>query len=77
MLYFIATIEITVEDLVRLFRDNMWKLHELLESVISDRKPQFVTELMKELNEILGIEIKLSTAIYSQTDRENKSRCQS
>ena len=68
MLYFIATTEITAEDLVRLSRDNMWKLHELLESVISDREPQFVTELMKKLNEILGIETKLSTAFYSQTD---------
>ena len=68
MLYFIATTEITAEDLVRLSKNNMWKLHELLESVISDREPQFVTELMKKLNKILGIETKLSTAFYSQTD---------
>ena len=37
--YFVATIEETlVEKLARLFRDNMQKLHRLLESVISDRK---------------------------------------
>ena len=40
MLYFIATTEkITVEELVRLFRDNMWKLYGLLENIISDRGP--------------------------------------
>ena len=40
MSYFVATTEkITVEELARLFRDNMWKLHGLLESVISDRGP--------------------------------------
>ncbi len=36
--HFMAIIEGTsVEGLVRLFRDNIWKLHGLLESVVSDR----------------------------------------
>jgi len=40
ILHFVAMIEkITVEELVWLFRDNIWKLHELPESVISDREP--------------------------------------
>ena len=40
MLHFIMKIEkITVGKLARLFRDNIWKLYGLLESVISDRKP--------------------------------------
>ena len=38
----------------------MWKLHGLLESVISDKKFQFVAGLIKKLNKILGIETKLS-----------------
>jgi len=38
MTHFMATTEETlVEGLARLFRDNVWKLHRLLESVISDR----------------------------------------
>ena len=57
MIHFVATIERTpVERLVRLFRDNMWKLHGLLESVILDRRPQFAVELTKELNKMLGIQ---------------------
>ena len=37
--YFIATTEkIMAEELARLFRNNVWKLHGLLESVISDRE---------------------------------------
>jgi len=68
MLHFIATIEkIIVEGLVRLSK-NIWKLHGLLESVILDRGPQFATELIKELNEILEIETKLSITFHSQTD---------
>jgi len=40
MIYFVATMEGTlVEGLVRLFRDNVWKLHGLPESVVSDRGP--------------------------------------
>ena len=40
MTHFIATTEgMTAERLVRLFRDNVWKLHGLLESVVSDRRP--------------------------------------
>jgi len=69
MTHFIVTTEgMTAEGLVRLFRDNIWKLHSLPESVISDREPQFVAELMKELNKILGIETRLSTAFHPQTD---------
>jgi len=68
MLHFIATMEkIIVEGLVRLSK-NIWKLHGLLESVILDRGPQFATELIKELNEILEIETKLSITFHSQTD---------
>jgi len=73
MSHFVATTEkTTAEGLVRLFRDNMWKLHRLLESVISDRGPQFVVELTKKLNKILGIETKLSTAYHPQTDGQTE-----
>ena len=69
MLYFVAMTEkITAEELAKLFRDNVWKLHKLPESVILDRRPQFAAELMKELNEMLEIEIKLSIAFHPQTD---------
>ena len=70
MTYFVATMdEILAEELVQLFRDNVWKLYGLSESVVLDRSLQFVVELTK-LNRILGIETKLSTAFYSQTDSQ-------
>ena len=73
MVYFVATInEILVEDLARLFRNNVQKLHKLLKSVINDRGPQFVVELTKELNKILEIEIRLSTVFYLQMDRQTE-----
>jgi len=73
MVYFIPTTEKTlVEGLARLFRDNVWKLYGLLESIISDRGPQFVARLMRELNGILGIESKLLTAFHPQTDGQTE-----
>ena len=69
MVHFIPTTEKTsAEGLAWLFRDNVWKLYDLPESIISDRGPQFVAGLMQELNKMLGIKSKLSTAFYPQTD---------
>jgi len=73
MSHFVAITEkTTVEGLVKLFRDNMWKLHGLPESVISDRGPQFAAGMTKELNKMLGIETKLSMAYHPETDRQTE-----
>ena len=73
MIHFVATTEGTlVEGLARLFRDNMWKLYGLLESVVSDRGPHFAAELMKKLNRMLEIETKLSIAFHPQTDGQTE-----
>jgi len=73
IVHFIPTMEKTLaEVLARLFRDNIWKLHGLPESIISDRGPQFVAGIMWELNKILGIESKLLTAFYPQIDRQTE-----
>jgi len=56
MVHFIATMEKTLaEGLAKLFRDHVWKLHGLPESIISDRGVQFAVGMMKELNQLLGI----------------------
>ena len=73
MTHFVAmTEETSVEGLARLFRDNVWKLYRLPESVILDRKLQFAVELMKKLNKMLGIETKLLTLFYLQTNSQMK-----
>jgi len=65
LLHFVMITEkITAEDLAKLFRNNMWKLHRLPESIISDRGLQFVARLMKKLNKMLEIEMKLSMAFH-------------
>ena len=73
MTHFVATTEGTMaEGLARLFQDNVWKLHRLLESIVSDRGPQFVAELTKELNRMLEIRTKLSIVFHSQMDGQTE-----
>jgi len=69
MTHFVTTTEGTsAEDLARLFRNNVWRLHGLSESIVLSRGLQITAELTRELNKMLGIETKLSTAFYPQTD---------
>ena len=73
IIHFVATMEGTlVEGLARLFRNNVWKLHGLPESMVLDRGFQFAVELTKELNRMLGIKTKLSTAFHPQTDGQTE-----
>ena len=73
MVHFVPTTEkTTAEGLARLFRDNVWRLPGLPKSIISDRGPQFVAGLMRELNEMLGIKTKLLTAFHPQTDGQTE-----
>ena len=70
MTHFVATLEGTsVERLAWLFRDNVWKLHGLPESIVSERELQFAAEMTKKLNKMLGIETRLSTSFHPQTGR--------
>jgi len=73
MVHFVPTTEKTLaEGLARFFKDNVWKLHGLPESIISDRGLQFVVGIMQELNRMLGIESKLSTVFHPQTDGQTE-----
>ena len=65
MAHFVPTMKKTLmEGVARLFQDNVWKLHSLPESIIIDRGVQFAVGMMKELNQILGIDTRLSTVYY-------------
>ena len=68
----VITEKTTAEELARMFRDNMWKSHGLLKSMILDRGPQFVAGLTRKLNKMLGIETKLSTAYHPETDSQTE-----
>jgi len=73
MAHFIPmTDKTSAEELAKMFRDHVWKLHGFPKSIISDRGAQFAANLMRELNQILGIETRLSTAFHPQTNGQTE-----
>jgi len=48
--HFVETVTtVTTAGAANLYLRNVWKLHGLLQKVMSDRGPQFITAFMKEL----------------------------
>ena len=45
-------------------------MYKLPESIVLDRGLQFAVKMTKKLNSMLGIETKLSTSFYLQTDKQ-------
>ena len=44
----------------------------MLKSIVSDRRPQFAVEMIRELNSMWEIKMKLSTVFHSQTDGQTE-----
>ena len=60
------------ETTAKMIVQNVWRMHRLPSSVVSDRGPQFVSTMWKALCKILQINTKFSTAFYPKTDGQNE-----
>ena len=60
------------DEVARLYLNNVWKLHGLPRTVISDRGPQFVGRFWEHLTHRLGIQSLLSTAFHPETDGQTE-----
>ena len=67
-----CTKETGSEDLAWLYLKEVFRLHGLPLSIISDRGPQFISEFWKALMKRLKIDVKLSTAFHPQTDGKSE-----
>jgi hypothetical protein len=56
----------------RLFLQNVWKLHGLPHSIMSNHGPQFVVEFTQELYRLLSITLLATTAYHPQTDGQTE-----
>jgi hypothetical protein len=64
--------ETSAEETAKLLINHVWKLHELSNTIISNRDPQFVSLVWKTVCEALKIDVKLSTAFHSETDDQSE-----
>ena len=55
-----------------LYLQNVWKLHGLPWSVVSDQGPQFIAEFTREVYRMLGIKLAASTAYHPQSDGQTE-----
>jgi len=60
------------EATAKLLYRNIWRLHGLPDSIVSDRGPQFASFVWNELCKILGVKARLSTAYHPQTDGQSE-----
>ena len=58
----------TAEQLADLYARNIFRLHSLHKTMVSDRGTQFITKFWKGLRKILKIEALVSTPYYPKTD---------
>jgi hypothetical protein len=59
-----CTKTITAEETSKLYMDNVWRRTGLPRQVISDRGPQFVSKVMQEVWNKLGVKSTMSTAFH-------------
>ena len=62
----------TALDTAKLYLFHVWKDHGLPCTIVSDRGPQFASQVMTDLCKHLGISPKLSTAHHPQTDGQTE-----
>jgi len=67
-----TTMNILLEGIAKIYRDEIWKLHGVPRTILSDGGPQFTLKFMKDFTKVLGTKRKLSTAYHPQTDGQTK-----
>jgi len=63
---------ISSEGMVKIYRDDIWKLYRIPRKILSNRGPQFASKFMEELTKALRTKRQLSTAYHPQTDGQTE-----
>ena len=72
MQHLVLIISMKSEKTVNIFYQHVWKLHELLDNLISNWKAQFISKFWKLLCKWLKIQINLFIASHLKTDNQIK-----
>jgi len=64
--------DVNSKGIARLFLNNIFHLHGLPDSLVSDHGTQFVSQFTRSLTDLLGIPQKASTAFHPQTDGQTE-----
>lgn len=56
----------------QLFLDNIYKLHGVPETIVSDRDKIFISKFWKKFFSLMGTELKMSTSYHLQSDGQTE-----
>ena len=63
-----TTTNVSSEEIIKIYQDEIWKLHRVPKAILSNRGPQFVSRFIEDLIKALETKRMLSTAYHPQTD---------
>ena len=63
-------------EYVQIFVVNVFRLHGLPEIIISDRDPRFTGKFWRSLFDLLGTDLRFSTAFHPQTNGQSEQMIQ-
>ena len=67
-----TTTNISLKGIIKIYRDDIWKLYGIPKKILSNRGLQFVSKFMKEFTKALGMKRQLLTAYHPQTDGQTE-----
>ena len=70
--FFPCNTTVTATQLARLFLDNIFRLHGIPSSIVSDRDRKFTCAFWQELCKLLGTKQNLSTPYHPETDGQTE-----
>ena len=63
-----TTMDISSEEITKIYSDDIWKLHGVPRKILSNQGPQFASRFMEEFTKTLEMKRQLSIAYHPQTD---------
>ena len=63
-----TTMAVSLEEITKIYWNEIWKLHGIPRRILSDRRPQFASKFMEDLTKALGTKKTLLIVYCPQTD---------
>jgi len=68
----VTMINVSSEEIAKIYWDEIWKLHGIPRAILSDRGPQFTSRFIEDLTKALGTKQMLLTTYHPQMDGQTE-----